>query len=91
MLPTRLSSITSHILLFNYFTHRPILQSYLTSYSILFLILLVVGPKDTAATDVFSVTFADYEKYLPYIYANEKLKMTPEDDEDGEVEVKYKN
>eukprot|EP01036_Dinobryon_divergens_P036123 gene36123-46964_t len=31
---------------------------------------IVVGPKDTAPADVFQVTFADYEKYLPYIYAS---------------------
>ena len=51
-----------------------------------------MGPKDTAATEVFAVTFADYEKYLPYIYANEKLKLTAEDHDDGEEEeVKGRN
>ena len=34
----------------------------------------VVGAKDTAPADVFEVTFADYEKYLPYIYATLKQK-----------------
>ena len=37
----------------------------------------VVGPKDTLAQDVFNVTFADYEKYLPYIY--EKLKISSDE------------
>jgi hypothetical protein len=30
----------------------------------------VEGPKDTAAADVFAVTFPDYEKYFKYIYPN---------------------
>ncbi|KAJ1418196.1 39S ribosomal protein L24 putative [Ochromonadaceae sp. CCMP2298] len=30
----------------------------------------VTGPKDTAPADVFKVTFADYAKYLPFIYAS---------------------
>jgi len=33
----------------------------------------VVGPKDTAPEDVFEVTFTDYEKYLPFIYASKKM------------------
>jgi large subunit ribosomal protein L24 len=33
---------------------------------------LLMGPKDTLAKDVFQVTFADYEKYLPFIYASER-------------------
>eukprot|EP00598_Pedospumella_elongata_P005585 CAMPEP_0184971216 /NCGR_PEP_ID=MMETSP1098-20130426/3474_1 /TAXON_ID=89044 /ORGANISM="Spumella elongata, Strain CCAP 955/1" /LENGTH=187 /DNA_ID=CAMNT_0027493285 /DNA_START=34 /DNA_END=597 /DNA_ORIENTATION=+ len=32
---------------------------------------VVVGSKDTAPADVFQVTFLDYAKYLPYIYATE--------------------
>lgn len=57
-------------------------------YIIHLAITTVIGPKDTAASSVFEVTFVDYEKYLPYIYANEKLKMTDEDDDDeGEVEI----
>lgn len=30
-----------------------------------------MGPKDTAVSEVFTVSFLDYEKYLPYIYASE--------------------
>jgi hypothetical protein len=30
--------------------------------------------KDTKPEDVFEVTFDEYEKYLPYIYANERNK-----------------
>ncbi len=29
---------------------------------------VVTGPKDTEAAEVHKVTFADYEKYLPFIY-----------------------
>lgn len=29
---------------------------------------VIVGVKDTAPVDVFAVTFADYTKYLPFIY-----------------------
>ena len=51
-------------------------------------IITAIGPKDTVASSVFEITFADYEKYLPYIYANEKLQMLEDDDDDeGEVEV----
>lgn len=51
-------------------------------------LIAAIGPKDTVASSVFEITFADYEKYLPYIYANEKLKMLEEDDDDeGEVEI----
>eukprot|EP00607_Mallomonas_marina_P006876 CAMPEP_0182427244 /NCGR_PEP_ID=MMETSP1167-20130531/16231_1 /TAXON_ID=2988 /ORGANISM="Mallomonas Sp, Strain CCMP3275" /LENGTH=192 /DNA_ID=CAMNT_0024609347 /DNA_START=37 /DNA_END=615 /DNA_ORIENTATION=+ len=32
----------------------------------------VIGLKDTLAEDVFSITFQDYEKYLPYIYSSKK-------------------
>ena len=35
---------------------------------------IVVGPKDTAPQDVHEVTFADYEKFLPYIYASHRSK-----------------
>ena len=31
---------------------------------------VAVGPKDTLTCDVFEVTFADYAKYLPYIYSD---------------------
>jgi len=31
----------------------------------------VMGPKDTEPVDVFAVSFADYAKYLPYIYEKE--------------------
>ena len=31
-----------------------------------------VGPKDTTADSVFEVTFADYEKYLPFIYSTKQ-------------------
>lgn len=30
---------------------------------------MLVGPKDTAPADTFQVSFANYEKYLPFIYA----------------------
>lgn len=30
----------------------------------------VLGPKDTPVEEVEKVTFADYEKYLPFIYAS---------------------
>lgn len=30
----------------------------------------IVGPKDTEPADTFQVTFADYEKYLPFLYAS---------------------
>jgi hypothetical protein len=36
---------------------------------------LVVGKKDTAPSDVFKVTFPDYEKYLPFLYAKENKEM----------------
>jgi hypothetical protein len=39
-----------------------------------------VGPKDTAAASVFEVTFKDYEKFLPFIYANERAKRLVADD-----------
>ena len=32
----------------------------------------LAGPKDTAPVDVFEVTFPDYEKFLPYIYASHR-------------------
>lgn len=32
----------------------------------------ITGPKDTETADVYEVTFADYEKYLPHIYDSEK-------------------
>ena len=32
----------------------------------------LAGPKDTAPGDVFEVTFTDYEKYLPFIYATHR-------------------
>ena len=32
----------------------------------------LAGPKDTAPADVFEVTFPDYEKFLPYIYASRR-------------------
>ena len=31
---------------------------------------MVMGPKDTKPEDVFEVTFADYEKYLPHMYGD---------------------
>ncbi len=31
-----------------------------------------MGPKDTEPAAVHAVTFADYEKYLPYIYASQR-------------------
>lgn len=34
---------------------------------------VVIGPKDTLAEDVIKISFADYEKYLPYIYASERV------------------
>ncbi len=34
----------------------------------------VVGDKDTVAKDVFDVTFVDYEKYMPFIYASQAAK-----------------
>lgn len=36
---------------------------------------VVTGPKDTTVDAVHEVTFADYEKYLPLIYATEKRKL----------------
>ena len=33
---------------------------------------VIMGPKDTEPKDVFEVTFADYAKYLPYIYESER-------------------
>jgi large subunit ribosomal protein L24 len=36
---------------------------------------LVQGPKDTSAVDAHSVTFADYEKILPYIYKTFKPRF----------------
>ena len=36
---------------------------------------VIQGPKDTSAVDASSVTFSDYEKYLPYIYKNFKMKV----------------
>jgi len=44
--------------------------------------LTVVGPKDTVAQDVFTVTFPDYEKYLPFIY--DKLKLSSTEEEESE-------
>ena len=32
------------------------------------------GPKDTEPEDVYLVSFADYEKFLPYMYATERAK-----------------
>jgi hypothetical protein len=43
--------------------------------SYLILLSLVVGKKDTAPSDVFKVTFPDYEKYLPFLYAKENKEM----------------
>ena len=31
-----------------------------------------MGPKDTEPAAVHAVTFADYEKFLPYIYASQR-------------------
>ena len=39
----------------------------------IFSCVVVIGPKDTVAEDVVHVSFADYEKYLPYIYASERV------------------
>ncbi len=39
-------------------------------FFIIFFFYVVVGPKDTAPEDVFRVTFQDYEKFLPFIYAS---------------------
>ena len=41
---------------------------------------IVMGNFDTTPGSVFKVTFADYEKYLPYIYSTEarKLEQTEE-------------
>ena len=36
---------------------------------------VIQGPKDTSAVDAASVTFADYERYLPYIYKTFKPKF----------------
>lgn len=39
----------------------------------------VVGPKDTEPADVFAVTFEDYEKHLPFVYASERSKGSNND------------
>lgn len=36
---------------------------------------VVLGPKDTTVEAVHEITFADYEKFLPYIYATERRKI----------------
>ena len=33
-------------------------------------LIIVLGPKDTPVEEVEKVTFTDYEKYLPFIYAS---------------------
>ena len=51
---------------------------------------MVMGPKDTKPEDVFEVTFADYEKYLPYMYGDhgkyEKNKQNSNGDNDDEFD-----
>ena len=71
---------------FNYYTvsiyYDVVIYISFISYSkyILFIIIsilniyIVVGPLDTAPEDVFKVSFLDYEKYLPFLYAKEKSK-----------------
>jgi hypothetical protein len=44
-------------------------------YMCFFVVHSVVGAKDTKVDDVFKVTFGDYAKYLPFIYASEKAKQ----------------
>ena len=36
------------------------------------MLFVVSGPKDTKPEDVFTVTFDEYEKYLPFIYASKR-------------------
>lgn len=36
----------------------------------------LAGPKDTTPADVFEVTFTDYEKYLPFIYASHRASAS---------------
>jgi hypothetical protein len=45
--------------------------------------------------DVFKVTFLDYEKYLPFIYASKKAELDEDDnlddeDDDEDENVDYK-
>lgn len=35
----------------------------------------VIGEKDTTESDVFAVTFDDYEMFLPHIYFDERAKL----------------
>ena len=49
---------------------------HILKFSLFSLLLPVFGPKDTAAKEVFAVTFRDYEKYLPHIYASEHAKLS---------------
>jgi large subunit ribosomal protein L24 len=44
---------------------------------------IVAGDKDTEADSVFDVTFADYERYMPHIYAS----SAHEDSEGAEQKV----
>lgn len=39
----------------------------------------ITGPKDTAAVDVFNVSFVNYEKYLKFIYATENISESDKD------------
>eukprot|EP00605_Chrysophyceae_sp_TOSAG23-4_P002738 GSChrysophyteH1.ASY1.ANO1.3017.1 assembled CDS len=39
---------------------------------------IIAGPHDTAPEDVFEVTFADYDLYLPHIYASKEQEQEQE-------------
>lgn len=46
---------------------------------VLYLLIIVVGEKDTTPENVMSVTFDDYDKYASYIYSTyDSKKAAPE-------------
>ena len=50
---------------------------------------MVMGPKDTKPGDVFEVTFADYDKYLKYIYGSHgKREINKHDNDDDDEKVR---